>query len=101
MLQLSSIVHCNITNKLNSQNSTIETTHLKQPLLTPSPSPLFYLVNSPLHLTPSILAHTNLFSISPLLIMNLYPRMALTFHTHRDHILPHNLKKPIILPFPR
>ena len=88
MLDMNAIFHRNLFNKLNSQTSTFETTHLKQLLVNTfviytNFTPVTSTKREPLHIGPYKKTQ-NLSDVT----FELMAKHGSAFHTHRGHISP-------------
>ena len=99
MLEIYSTVHRHINNKLNSQSSTFETTHLKQ--LPPNTFVIhtnFKPVKCSQILKPLRLGPYKILKQLPDVTSELMSQDGFTFQTRRNHILPYYPKEPVIFP---
>ena len=100
MLEIYSTVHRHLIHKLNSQSSTIETTHLKQlPLNTFVFHTNFKPVNFPKKLKPLRSGPYKILNHLSEVTYELLSQDGSTFQTHRNHTLPYYPKEPIIFPY--
>ena len=95
MLEIYSTVHRHINHKLNSQSSTLETTHLKQlPLNTFVIHTNFKPVNFSKKLKPLRIGPYKTLKHLSEVTYELLSQDGSTFQTHRNHILPYYPKEP-------